>query len=189
MFRSKSLRVLAMLAAGAVLCLAGEAFAQPGGGNGGGGGGRGGRMGGRGNFDANAMRAQAAARLKEALGCTDEELAVFQPKVEKVQQLQRDSRGGFGGMGGMMGGRGGPGGPGGPGGADRPQSEVQKKMAALQTLLQNKESSADDVKAALKALRDARAEAQKALQAAQQELKALCTVKQEAYFVTAGVLE
>jgi hypothetical protein len=187
MFRSKGLSVLAVLAAGAVLCLAGEALAQADGG----GGGRGGRTGGRSTFDANQFRLQAAARMKEALGCTDEELAVLQPKIEKVQQLQRESRGGgFGGPmgGGRMGGRGGA-----PGGGDTgtppPQSEVQKKMAALQALLQNKESSAEDVKAALTALRNARAEAKKALEEAQKALKEVLTVKQEAYFVTTGLLE
>ena len=186
MFRSRGLSVLAVLAAGAVLCLASEAFAQRGGAGGAGGGG--GRRGG-GMFDANVMRQQAAARTMEALGCTAEELAVLQPKIDKVQQLQRDARGGGGPMGGgRMGGRGGA-----PAGGDTattpPQSEVQKKMAALLALLQNKESSAEDVKAALKALRDARAEAKKALEAAQAELKAVLTVKQEAYGVTVGWFE
>jgi hypothetical protein len=199
----KRLSALSVLAAGAVLCLAGQAFAQDTRD-----GGRTGR-GGRGMFDPNrrpdpnAFRQLMADRLKEVLGCTDEELAVLQPKIEKVMQLQRDVRGGVGfgpGAGFASGGRG-PGGRAGrggdaagagsapPPGGEQPQSEVQKKLAALQDLLKNKEASNDDVKAALAALRAAREEAKKALADAQKTLKEVVTVKQEAQLVSMGVLD
>ena len=182
-----------------VFCVS-SALAQdttaPGGGAGGGRG-RGGRGGPGGAFDPNVMRQRMADQMKTALGCTDEEWTALAPKVEKVQTLQRDLRGG-GMFGGMMGGRGGRGGPGAPGGdagapaapaAPAPTTEVGKAAAALSKVLENKDAAPADIKTALQALRDAKAKAKTALEAAQKELKDVLTVRQEAALVERGLLD
>ena len=132
--------------------------------------------------------------MKEQLGTTDDEWKVLQPKLEKVMTARRDSFGGFGG--GMFGGRGGRGGGGGRGGDqaqggqnDRPESKVMKAQNELNTTLENKSAAADDIKAKLKAYRDAREKARAELQAAQKELKEVCSVRQEAVLVMTGMLE
>ncbi|MCX5682634.1 MAG: hypothetical protein NT049_02995, partial [Planctomycetota bacterium] len=108
-----------------------------------------------------------------------------------MEALDRQSRGG--GMGQMFGGRGGRGGPGGGGAnaqpSDRPQSEVEKKGEALQKVLENKEAKAEEIKAALGGLREARAAAKKELEGAQKELREVLTVRQEAQCVAMGLLE
>jgi peptidoglycan hydrolase CwlO-like protein len=130
-----------------------------------------------------------ADRMKQALGASDDEWKVLQPRIEKVQTLSRQTRGG--GMGFMMGGRGGPqrGGPGDRPQSDRPQSEVEKKSEALQKVLDNKEAKVEEIKTALTALREARAKARAELETAQKELREVITVRQEAQLVTLALLD
>lgn len=151
------------------------------------------RGGDRGNRDPEQMRQrmeqfrqQAAERLKTALGVTDDEWKVLQPKIEKVTQLSMQVR--VGGMMGMMGRRGNR--------IPRPDSnssatsnEVQQKLQALQTLLENKDASPNEIKAAVTSYRDARTKAKDELQKAQKELQELLTVRQEAQLVAYGLLE
>jgi hypothetical protein len=173
-----------------------------GGGNGGGGGGgnnQGGGGGGGRNFDPAAMRQRMMDRIKTELGATDEEFAALQPKIEKVMTLSRDANAGMGGMYRRGGGGGGPGGrngggggfggggPGGPGGDQT--SDVQTKLRDLQTALQNKDDSADDIKAKLQAFRDAKTAAKASLVTAQEDLKSVLTQRQEAVLVTMGMLD
>ncbi len=174
------------------------------GGGGGGGGDQRGQGGGRNRqgWDPAQMRQQMIDRMKEALGASDEELAVLQPKIEHLMQLQRDAMGG--GRGGMMmfrgnrgGGPGGPGGDragrggdrGGPPSADRPVSPVQEKMHELQTLLDNKDASPDAIKTKLAEVREVRAKAKEELTKAQQDLREVLTQRQEAVLVTMGMLD
>jgi exonuclease VII large subunit len=135
------------------------------------------------------FRQQMADRMKQSLGATDDEWKALQPRIEKVQTLSRQARGG--GMGFMSRGRGGPGGR--PQGdrpqSDRPQSEVEKKSEALQKILDNKEAKVEEIKAALTALREARAKARAELETAQKELREVVTVRQEAQLVTLGLLD
>lgn len=193
MLRRKMTHVLAAVAL-AGLGLAGIAWSQnappANGGN------ARGNRGARGNFDPAQMRQQMDQRMKERLGVTDDEWKVLQPKLEKVQTLQRDGRGGMMGMmGGGRGGRGPGAAPGAATGAAQPaenapaQSDVQKKSAELQKLLDNKDSAPDDVKKALADYRDARAKAKVELEKAQKDLKELLSVKQEAALVLLSVLE
>jgi hypothetical protein len=139
------------------------------------------------------FRQQMSERLRESLGATPEEWKVLQPMIEKVQTLQSQAR--AGGMGSM-------GRPGGPGDrrpddrrrddrpqGDRQQSDVEKKTEALQTLLENKEAKPEELKAALAALREARAKAKAEVEAAQKELRDVVSVRQEAQLVTMGVLD
>jgi hypothetical protein len=165
------------------------------------GGGRRGARGNRGNFDPEQMRQRMAERMKTTLGATDEEWKVIQPKLEKVQTLSRQTRGGMGMRGGRMGGRQGAqggrrargrqDGQGGDGAAApaREQTEVQKAAAGLREVLDNKDAGADEVKTALKKYRSARDKAKEELTKAQDELKEVLTVRQEAQLVTMGLLD
>jgi hypothetical protein len=200
MLKAKSGLMLAGFLFLGVFCVS-SALAQdttPPAGGAGGGRGRGGRGGpGGGMFDPNVMRQRMADQMKTALGCTDEEWTALAPKVEKVQTLQRDLRGGGMFGGGMMGGRGrgGPGAPGGDAGAPAapaapaPTTDVGKAAAALSKVLENKDAAPADIKTALQALRDAKAKAKTALEAAQKELKDVLTVRQEAAMVERGLLD
>lgn len=142
------------------------------------------------------MRQQMMDRLRDQMGATDDEWKAIQPLLEKVQQLQRQSggRGGpgmFGPPGGPRG-QGGPppGGPGGPGGGPGgPPSEVQQKQADLRDALQGGDAAADEIKARLAALRAARAKAKADLAKAQEDLKQVLSVRQEAVLVAFGILE
>ena len=179
----------------------------------GGGGRRGGGQGG-GGFDPEQFRQRMQERLKERLAASDEEWKVIQPKIDKVMTLQRQSTSGRGmGMlfGGGRGGRGpggggpggggpGAGGPGGGGpggggggfgggpGGPQDDSPVAQKARDLQQSIDNN-AGAEELKAKLAALREARAKAREQLTAAQGELKELLTAKQEAALVVMGLLE
>lgn len=90
--------------------------------------------------------------------------------------------------------QGGPGGPGGPpnfgpGGPGGPSSEVQQKQSNLRDTLQNKDAPADEVNAKLAALREARAKAKSDLIKAQEDLKQVLRVRQEAVLVAFGIIE
>ena len=138
--------------------------------------------------DPAEMRARMEARIKEQLGVNDDEWKVLQPKVEKVMTAQRSAATG-GGFGGFGGGRRGGGGGGGGGGGDQPQSEVAKARADLRTTLENQNASADEINQKLTALRNARSKAKGDLESAQKELKEVLTARQEAVFVSMGMLE
>lgn len=81
----------------------------------------------------------------------------------------------------------GPGGPGGPGG--QTPSEVQQKQMDLRETLQAQDASPDEVKAKVTALREARARAKAQLAQAQEELRGVLSLRQEAVLVTFGMLE
>jgi hypothetical protein len=186
------------------LMVGGLSLAQQGGGGQGGGrrGGQGGGFGG--NFDPAQMRQRMAERMKEMLGADDMAWMVMEPRLMKVMELNRQANAGGRGMFGMMGrgGRGGPGGPGGPGGdqgdpqANRrgrgPQGEqtaLEKAMAQLRTTLENQSASPEEIKTQLTAVRSAREKARQELAVAQQDLKKILTLRQEATLVEMGMLE
>lgn len=186
------------------LMVGGLSLAQQGGGNQGGGrrGGQGGGPGG--GFDPAQARQRMAERMKEMLGADDQAWKVMEPRLMKVMELNRQANAGNRGMFGMFGrgGRGGPGGPGGPGGdqggpqADRrgrgPQEEqtaLEKAMTQLRTTLENQSASPEDIKTQLTAVRQAREKARQELAVAQQDLKKILTVRQEATLVEMGMLE
>ena len=131
------------------------------------------------------FRQRMEQRMREQLGATEEEWKALQPAVDKVQKLQRQTRGGFFGARGR-------GRPGAVQPAATPaseQSDVEKKTDALRSLLADKASSADAVKAALEALRKAREKAQGDLALARKELQAIVTMRQEAALVLMGILD
>ncbi len=123
---------------------------------------------------------QASKQMQESLGATDDEWKVLEPKIEKVQELAGQVSGGYG-YGRIAFG---------PGAGDAANvPEVTKKLLALRDLLKNKESKPDEVSAALKEYREAKAKAKEELEKARKELKELLTVKQEAALVVRGILE
>jgi hypothetical protein len=129
-------------------------------------------------------------RIKEQLGATDEEWTALQPKLEKLMTAQRDTRGGgFGRGGGRR--RGGPDGGGNTNdpNAQQNQSAVAKAQADLRTVLDNKDSKPEEIKAKLAALRDAREKAKADVTAAQKDLRELLTQRQEAVLVNMGFLD
>jgi len=149
--------------------------------------------GGRGQFDPERMRQMMEQRMREQLGATEQEWKVLGPRVMKVQELSRQV--GAGGRGGMMFGRGGfggrGGGPGGnrPGGPARELTAVEKAQDQLRTVLQNESATPDQIKAALTTLRKQRETAKQQLAAAQQDLRKIITVRQEAILVMMGSLD
>jgi hypothetical protein len=148
-------------------------------------------------MDREQMRARMVERLKEQLGAKDEEWKVMEPRLQKVmdlsRQVDRPGRGAFFGRGGRRGagqdagtekrpGRGPEGAPG------RETTAVEKASDELQKVLDSESAKADEIKAKLTALREAREKAKQDLAKAQQDLKQILTVKQEAKLVLAGLL-
>ena len=129
----------------------------------------------RGNFNP----ADFTARMKEALKATDEEWTVLQPLLENVMAKQRDASG-FGGRG-----RGGPGGNGG----DAPTTPSAKASQDLRDLLDKENATPEELKAKLAAVRETRKKSQAELAQAREELRKVLTLRQEAYFVSRGMLE
>jgi Spy/CpxP family protein refolding chaperone len=180
---------LFLLAALTAPAMAQQQPAPGGGGQGGPGGFGGGRM------DPAQFRQMMNDRMKELMGANDEEWKALQPRIEKIQQLSRDASN-FGGMGLLMdfgqgggGGRGrGFGGPGGPGG-DRQPSAAQQKNTELVEVVKNKTSSPEQLKEKLAAAKAARAQAKAELAKAQEELRELLTVRQEAVLTAIGTLD
>ena len=128
------------------------------------------------------MRKGFMDRLKQQLGCTEEEFAVIQPGLQKVidcsQVLAMANRGGNrGGFGGMAMGI--------PGQA----SPLALAMADLQATLDDTNSSASTIHDKMEAVRKAKAAALHDLEVARAELRTLLTIRQESVLVTNGLLE
>jgi hypothetical protein len=147
--------------------------------------------GGQGNrprFDPAQMQQRMMERYKETLEITsDSDWKAIQPLVEKVMTAQRESMmGRFGGMMGRRGGMGGPGGQGGPGGGGQ-APELQGAMGELQKAVEGKASNAE-----LKSVIAKVAEERKAKEAnvakAQETLRQVLSVRQEALAVLNGLL-
>ena len=160
-----------------------------GGGMGGmGGGGMGGRGGG--GFDPAAMQAQRLQDLKTQLEVTDDsEWAALESLIQKVIDAQTAVRGDTanamgmgGGRGGRGGGGGGRGGMGGMGGATT-GTELQAVQRAV-----DGDASKEDTKATLAKLTEVRKIHQAALQKAQDDLRKVLTVRQEAILTVNGYL-
>lgn len=162
----------------------------------------GGERGGRGNLNPQDVQARVLAALRERLEITDdEEWKLISDRVAQVTELRRASGagggammfGGFGGRGGPPGGgqgapgaggegrgRGGVGGRGGPGAGNT-------ELAALSTAVRDKLPDAE-IKSRLERLRQARKDSEAKLTKAQEELRAVLTVRQEAVAVVFGLL-
>ena len=175
--------MLALAGVAVVMCLgAGNAAAQ-----------NNRRGGGGGNFDPEQFRQRMLDRYKEQLEVkSDDEWKIISERIEKVTTAQRDARiGGFGGPGGRRGG-GGPGGDaaGGGGGNNRNPfgGEPNVDAEALQKALDAKAPS-DEIKGKLAKLREGQKEKEAKLAKAQDELRKVLSVRQEATAVMMGLLK
>lgn len=173
-------RIITLCAIASTLALSGvTVFAQQdnGGGNGGGGGGGGGQ---RRNFDPAQFQQRMMDNVRDQLEFTnDTDWAAVQPLVQKVMDARREV--GFGNMGRMFGGGrnrgGGQGGQGGGRGGFGGQTSPEQD--ALQKAIDDNAPSAQikDLLAKYKASQKAK---QATLEAAQADLKAVLTTRQEA---------
>jgi hypothetical protein len=128
------------------------------------------------------MRKGFMDRLKQQLGCTDEEFAVIQPGLQKVidcsQVLAMANRsrgpGGFGGM--AM-------------GIPGQSSPLAQAMADLHATLDDTNASASTIHDKIEAVRKAKGAALHDLEVARAELRTLLTVRQESILVTNGLME
>jgi hypothetical protein len=138
-----------------------------------------------GGFDFSQMFRQMVDNLREPLEVTDDnEWKVIADQIQKVTEARMQS--GLGGMGmfGMMGRRGGPGGA--RGGA-LPALFSNPEGEALQRAIDAKASNAE-LKAAVAKLVEARKQKQAALEKAQEDLRKLLSVRQEAIAYSLGLL-
>jgi hypothetical protein len=153
-------------------------------------------------FDPAQMRQQMLERLREQLEVKDD--AEWQLVSERVQKVM-DARRSFGGPGGLGGfrfmGPGGPppgspdqprpdaaSGPGGQGGSSQFRPPSNPELDALQKALEAKAPTAE-VKAKLTDLRAARQKQEAELANAQEQLKQILSVRQEAVAVMFGLLK
>jgi len=165
----------------------------------GGGGGqrqRGGGQGGPGGFDPAQMQQRMMERYREGLEFSEADWKAVEPIVIKVNEARRDV-----GMGAM--GRGGFGRPpgGGRGGAQGADAQAQgaqagrrgfggetpPEVAALEKAIEAK-APASEIKAALAKARDARKVKEAALAKAQDDLRQVLSVRQEAQAYLLGLL-
>ena len=139
------------------------------------GGDRGGRGGDRGGFDRSQFMERIMDRYRENLGFSVAEWKVVQPKVQAVM----DNRiSGVSGMMSMFGGsrRG------------RDSSTEKTPTSELRDLLEKDDASKGDIKAKLAAYRADRKAREAKLKKAQEDLRQLLTIKQEAQAVLSGLL-
>ena len=159
----------------------------------------GGRQG-RGNWDPEQMRQRMMERVREQLAVKDDaEWSVIESRIKKINDSRSGMGRGFGGPGGGPGGPGGaggqgaPGGQGGQGGQGGRQGrggfgQANPDAEVLQTALDSG-ASADDIKVKLTAYRAAAKVKEGQLEKAQDELRQLLSVKQEARAVLLGLLK
>jgi hypothetical protein len=138
-------------------------------------------------FDMENFQQRMMERMKEQLNATNQEWTVIEPRLSKVMTLNRQSAGRFMGMARRGGG---PGAPDRPGrGAPDQDSQVQQAQNKLQQTLENADANAAQSKSPLTALREAREKAKQELAKAQQELREVLSVRQEAQLVMMGMLD
>ena len=155
-----------------------------------------GGRGNRGNFNPEEMRARMSAALKERFGVTsDDEWNLIMERINKVNELRRTTMMGGMALRGLFGGPGGPGGPGGANGqgggrGNRPAgfgAVSNPEADALQTAVTDKAPDAE-IKARLERLREVRKTNEATLAKAQEDLRAVLSVRQEAVAVLIGLL-
>jgi hypothetical protein len=141
--------------------------------------------GGRGNFDPAAQQERMMTMLKEQFAVTDDaEWALIAERIAKLSEIRRSAGGGRGGFAGGAPGGGAPGG----GGGNRPtrttgNPEVESLRAAITDKLPDAE-----IKSRLARVREVRKDNEIKLTKAQEDLRAVLSVRQEAVAVMFGLL-
>jgi DNA repair exonuclease SbcCD ATPase subunit len=115
-------------------------------------------------------RRRAIEDLREQLSVREQEWAVVKPRLEAVYSLRH------------------PVAQAGPGNESK-RTEVEQKSSELRGLLRNEGAPADQIKAGLTALRAAKERARQELATAQQNLRQILTLRQEALLVLNGLLD
>ena len=138
---------------------------------------RGGRGGDRGGFDRSQFMERIMDRYRENLGFSVAEWKVVQPKVQAVMDNRISGASGIMSMfGGSRRGRGGD------------SSTEKTPTSELRDLLEKDDASKGDIKAKLAAYRADRKAREAKLKKAQEDLRQLLTIKQEAQAVLSGLL-
>jgi len=163
------------------------------------------------------FRKRADDRMKTLLQATDEEYAVLKPRIEKLQGLQMSTDSRLFGFGMLMGGGGTPtwrtrgsevpegqrqeqkpaeGQPARPSGASGimalfgvQNNPAVEKAREIQQALESKEAANETLKTKLAELRALKKQAKEEITRNQEELRQLCTVRQETVLVLMGILE
>lgn len=149
----------------------------------------------RGNFDPADMQARLLTSLRERLEVTDdEEWKLISERITKVNELRRNTGGGgamgFAGRGPQPGGNGNRGsdrGGGDRGGTQGGPRGGSTEMSALQSAIRDKLPDAE-IKSRLDRVRETRKDNEGKITKAQEELRALLTIRQEAVAVMFGLL-
>ena len=139
---------------------------------------RGGRGGDRGGFDRSQIMDRIMDRYRDNLGFSVAEWKVVRPKVQAVMDNRISGASGMMSMfgGGSRRGRGGS------------SSDEKSPTSDLRDLLEKENPAKGDIKAKLAAYRADRKAREAKLKKAQEDLRQLLTIKQEAQAVLAGLL-
>jgi hypothetical protein len=150
----------------------------------GGGGGFGG-----GNFDPAEMQQRIMENIRDQMSVTNtEEWTIIEGRVQKVMDARRDVGGpNFGRLFRRRNNDGGDNGPGGGGRRGGFFGAPSPELESLQNAIDNN-APAEQVKAALEKYRASRKAKEAALEKAQDDLKSVLTVKQEAVAVSLGLV-
>jgi len=137
---------------------------------------------GRGNIQEirERMRQFMAERVRERLQVNDDDWAVLEPMIQRVTEARRMSRPGVAASFARAGRW--------PGEGER-QDALLQAAEALRSIMGNESATPEEIQARLAAYRAARAEAEAELKKAQEELRGLLTVRQEAELVLMGLLD
>ncbi len=143
----------------------------------------------RGNFDPAQFQQRLMDNLRERLGVTDDaEWKIISERIQKVMEARRNTGFGmgaglrFGGPPGRAGADNAPGGRRGFGAAALPEAE------ALQRAIESK-ASKEELKAAMAKYREAREANQAKLRQAQEDLRKVLTLEQEAIALQMGLVD
>lgn len=146
---------------------------------------RGQNGGNRGNFDPAEMQQRLMNNLREQFGVTDDaEWKAIADRITAIYELRRASGGGFGGLGAFRGG-----GQAGQnaGAGRRGQAAASPEQDALRQAISDKLPDAE-IKSRLTRLREVRKANEEKLTKAQEELRGILSVRQEAVAVMFGLL-
>lgn len=145
----------------------------------------GGQGGNRGNFDPAQIQERMMANLREQFDVPDDtEWKTIADRITAVTELRRTAGGGFGGFAAFRGGQGGGGGGGRPG---RGGAAANPEAEALRQAITDKLPDAE-IKSRLSHLREVRKANEEKLSKAQEDLRGILSVRQEAVAVMAGLL-
>ncbi len=178
--------------------------------------GRRGKQGRGDGFHRAQMKAHMLGRVRDRLEVSDDEWVEIKPLLENVLKLKREAHPVGPGGKQMRRGRGGRGGGEGRGGWERrrrhhsegdfdgppdrdefsdgdrpgkrPPSAVRQAHRALRASLRDEDATDDEIADNLAALRQARADAQAKLEAAEEDLKAFLNLREQAQLVAMGIL-